>query len=112
MLSMDIRNPSPIIARHLTKNDEMLYVVVERLSEPEIVGDLFRLRAHYHPVSSRRTADWSNIIVKDETGNKYELRIALVRFLLERRDDGWEVTSASNLNALPDETDFGRLDNP
>jgi hypothetical protein len=55
MASMTERNPSPIIARHLEKNGEMLYVVVERINAPDVEGDLFRLRAHFHPVGTART---------------------------------------------------------
>jgi hypothetical protein len=50
------RNPNPIISRVLEKGGEMLYVVVERINEPDIEGELFRLRAHFHPAGSSRTA--------------------------------------------------------
>ena len=107
---MAVRNPSPIITRHLEKNDEMLYVVVEGIHDLEVAGDVFRLRAHFHPAGSRRTADWSNNIVRDETGNKYELRFSLIKFLLDKRDEGWTQKSASIVSTLA-EAEFWRLDN-
>jgi hypothetical protein len=107
---MTTRNPNPIISRVLEKNGEMLYVVVERINEPDVAGDLFRLRAHFHPVGSPRTAAWSNIIVRDETGDKSDLRLSFIKFLLDKRDEGWKPTGAANLNTLPAETEFWRLD--
>jgi hypothetical protein len=44
----------------------VLYVVVERIYDPDVVGELFRLRAHLHPAGASRTATWSNNIVRDE----------------------------------------------
>jgi len=102
--------PDPIISRQLEKDGQLLFVVVEHLNEAELAGDVYRLRAHFHPVGTRRTADWSNVIVKDETGNKYDLRLAFVKFLLNKRDEGWRRTGAANMAKRPNETAFWQLD--
>jgi hypothetical protein len=107
---MTPRNPSLIITRHLEKNDEMLYVVVERVYGPDIEGELYRLRAHYHPVGSRRTADLSNVLWRDETGNRYYLRLEYIKFLLGKRDEGWTSTSANLVATVPEGADFWHLD--
>jgi hypothetical protein len=107
---MVAQNPSPVISRHLEKGGEMLYIIVEAINEPEVAGDVFRLRAHFHSAGSPRWAGWNNIVVRDETGNKYELRFSLIKFLLDKRDDGWRQTGASVV-ASPAEAEFWRLDN-
>ena len=110
MVAMMARNPDPIISRILEKDGEMLYVVIERLNEPQVHGELFRLRAHFHAIGTPRTAAWSNVFVKDETGNKLDLRLSLVKFLLDKRDDGWKPAGKTSLNAVPEQTDFWSLD--
>lgn len=109
IVGMTASDPSPIIARHVEKDGELLYVVLERVNESDVDGELFRLRAHRHPPGSARTATWSNAIVREETGNKYVMRIAFIKFLLEKRDDGWKTVGASSLSSLP-ESEFWRLD--
>jgi hypothetical protein len=110
MVPMTARNPDPIISRLLEKNGEMLYVVVERLNEPEVHGELFRLRAHFHAIGAPRNATWSNVFVRDETGNKYDLRLSFTKFLFDKRDEGWKSVGGANLNTLQAENDFWRLD--
>ena len=108
---MTERTPSPIVSQILERNHEVLYIVVERVAEPDVKGDLFRLRAHYHPVGARRLADWSNVIEKDVTGNKCDLRLSFVKFLLDKRDDGWKRKGTASINTLsPVEAEFWRLD--
>jgi len=106
---METRNPSPIISRHLEKNGEMLYVIVERINEPDVEGELLGLRAHFHPAGAPRTATWSNNIVRDETGNKYDLRLSFIKFLLDKRDEKWNQIAGSVV-ASPAEAEFWRFD--
>jgi hypothetical protein len=106
---MDARNPSLIITRHLEKNGEMLYVALERIHDPDVAGELYRLRAHLHPDGTPRTATWSNNVVRDETGDKFDLRLSFIKFLLEKRDEEWKQVAASAV-ASPTETEFWRLD--
>jgi hypothetical protein len=106
---MDARNPRPIVTRHLEKNGETLYVIIERINDPDVAGELCRLRAHLHPCGTPRTATWSNNIVRDETGNKLDLRLSLIKLLLDKRDKKWVRTGASTITSA-DETDFWRFD--
>jgi hypothetical protein len=87
----------------------MLYVVVERINESNVEGELFRLRAHLHPAGAPQTGTWSNNIVRDETGNKYDLRLSLIKFLLDKRDEEWKLTGASAVTSAA-ETEFWRFD--
>lgn len=107
---MNTRNPSPIISRHLEKSGELLYVIIERIYEPDVEGELYRLRAHLHLAGAPRTATWSNNIVRDETGNKYDLRLSFIKLLLDKRDEEWRQIGASAVMS-PAETEFWRLDN-
>src|SRR5271156_900850 len=109
MLNMVPRNPSPIISRHLEKKGELLYAIIERIYEPDVEGELYRLRVHRHPTGTPRTATWSNNIVKDETGNKYDLRLSFIKFLLDKRDEEWRQIGASAVTT-PAETEFWRFD--
>jgi hypothetical protein len=101
---MNARNPSPI-SRHLEKKGEMLYIIVERIYEPDVEGESYRLRVHLHPAGSPRTATWSNNILRDETDDKYDLRLSLIKLLLEKRDEEWEQIGASAV-ASPAEAEF------
>jgi hypothetical protein len=106
---MSTRNPSPIISRHLEKNGEMLYVTIERIYEPDVEVELYRLRVHLHPAGAPRTATWSNNVLRGETGNKYDLRLSFIKFLLDKRDDEWKQIGASVVMS-PAETEFWRFD--
>jgi hypothetical protein len=106
---MVARNPSPIISRHLEKKGELLYVIIERIYEPEVEGELYRLRVHRHPAGTPRTAAWSNNIVKDETSNKFDLRLSFIKLLLDKRDEKWVQTGASAVTSAA-ETEFWRFD--
>lgn len=106
---MDARNPSVIISRHLEKDGEMLYVVLERINDTDVEGELYRLRAHLHPSGTPRTATWCNNVVKDETGNKYDLRLSFIKLLLDKRDEKWVQTGASAVLSAS-ETEFWRFD--
>jgi hypothetical protein len=106
---MDARNPSLIITRILEKNGEMLYVVVERIDHPDIVGEFYRFRVHLHPPGTPRTTSGSDNFVPDETGNKYDLRLSFIKFLLDKRDEEWEQIGASAVTSAA-ETEFWRFD--
>jgi hypothetical protein len=99
------RNPSPIITRHLEKNGEMLYVALERVNDPDVAGELYRLRVRRHPTGTSRTGTWSNNVERDETGNKYDLRQSFIKFLLDKREGQWKQVAASTVTSAA-ETEF------
>jgi hypothetical protein len=103
------RNPSLVISRRLEKDGEIRYVIVQRINDPDVAGEFYRFRAHIHPAGAPRTSTWSNNIVRDETGNKDDLRLSLIKFLLDKREEKWVRTGASAVTAAA-ETEFWRFD--
>lgn len=94
----------PVVMRMLeNSNGEFLYAIVERMTDPDVDGELMRFRVHYHPPGSPRTATMSDTVVLDETGNQYDLRISFVKFLLDKRDSGWKQTGSSTFGSSPTE---------
>lgn len=94
----------PVIARMLENSSgEMLYAVVEHMTDENVDGELMRFRVRHHPPGTPRTATMSNAIVLDETGNQYDLRLSFVKFLLDKRDKGWKRTGASTFGSSPTE---------
>lgn len=91
--------PTPWVARILEKNGETLYLIVERVNDEDIHGDLVRFRVHRHPPNSARVADASNVAEVDESGNQYQLRLKYVQYLLDRRDEGWKRVGASKFGS-------------
>jgi hypothetical protein len=81
----------------------------EKVNDPDVAGELYRLRVHLHPAGTPRTAPWSNNVVRDETGNKFDLRLSFIKFLLDKRDEKWVQTGASSVTAAA-ETDFWQFD--
>lgn len=47
--------------------------------------------------------------MRDETGNKYDLWLSFIKFLLDKRDEEWKQIGASVV-ATPAEAEFGRFD--
>jgi hypothetical protein len=47
--------------------------------------------------------------VRDETGNKFDLRLSFIKFLLDKRDEKWVQTGASSVTAAA-ETEFWQFD--
>jgi hypothetical protein len=68
---------------------EMVYIIVERMTDADIDGEVVRLRAHSHPSGTPKTATFSNAVVVDETGNQYDLRRRYINLLLDYYDKKW-----------------------
>ena len=101
----------PVIARMLENSGgELLYAIVERMTDENVDGELMRFRVHHHPPGTPRTATMSNAIILDETGNQYDLRLSFVKFLLDKRDSGWKRTGATTFGSSPTEQ-FWSLEN-
>ena len=92
---------TPWIARFLEKGGEMLYLVVEQVNDEDVDGTLLRFRVHRHPQGSPRVAGASNEIIWEESGNQHHLRLAFIKYLLDRRDEGWRRTGATDFGSTP-----------
>lgn len=104
-------SPMPITTRILeSPTGEKVYIVVERMRDEDIDGEVVRLRVHSHPPGTPLTATTSNTVVLDETGDQYYLRRRYINTLLDYYDRKWKRMGASQFGSTERER-FWSLDN-